>query len=342
MTDYRIWPSASGPSNADNGDPVTLGTRFRLSATGWVTHLHYWRGTTDDNGTHQGVIYLVSGGTQVSGTLVTFVDSGTGWQTAALAAPVELAADTMYCVAVFHPNGRPAFTGAYWVLGGPGATGITNGILTAPNSADASGQGTFNGSGSLAHPTGSFNQTNYWNDVTISDVDPAGETASGTGATTATAALTSSGSKNSSGTAATSGSAALASAGAKGGQGTGTTGGTAATASVGNKGGRGTGATTATAALASVGAKTSIGTAALAGTAALTASGGTQRQGAGSLTATAALTATGSSQRAGTGALTAVATLASVGHNPDNVQPDWDFALGPPYTDSFRFGPPHL
>lgn len=180
MATYRIWPSASGPSNADNGDPVTLGTRFRLSATGWVTHLHYWRGTTDDNGTHQGVVYLVSGGTQVSGTLVTFVDSGTGWQTAALAAPVQLAADTLYCVAVFHPNGRPAFTGAYWVSGGPGASGITNGILTAPNSADAGGQGVFNGAGSLAHPTGSFNQTNYWVDLTVTDTDPTQQTASAT------------------------------------------------------------------------------------------------------------------------------------------------------------------
>jgi len=172
VTSYRIWPATDGPGTEDNADPVTLGTRFTLSATGWATHIHYWRSSTSDTGTHNAAIFKVSDGSVVTGTTVVAPASGIGWQTVALPAPVQLDAATMYCVAVHHPDGHPPFTGSYWVVGGPGATGITNGILTAPNSADAGGQGVFNGGSSLAHPTGSFNQTNYWVDVTVSDTDP--------------------------------------------------------------------------------------------------------------------------------------------------------------------------
>jgi hypothetical protein len=172
VTSNRIWPATDGPNNEDNGDPVTLGTRFILSATGWITHLHFFRGTTNDTGTHTGGVFKKSDSSPVAGTQITIPATGTGWQTVALPAAVQVPADT-YVVAALHPDGHPCFTGGYWGVGGPGGAGITNGILTAPSDAAISGQGVYVGGGTFACPTNSFNQANYWTDVTVSDVDPA-------------------------------------------------------------------------------------------------------------------------------------------------------------------------
>lgn len=319
MTSSRIWPATDGPNNEDNGDPVTLGTRFTLSATGWITHLHFFRGTTNDTGTHTGGVFKKSDSSPVAGTQITIPAVGTGWQTVALPVPVQVPADT-YVAGALHPDGHPCFTGGYWGVGGPGGSGITNGILTAPSDAAISGQGVYVGGGTFACPTNSFNQANYWVDVTVSDVDPVGRT--GTGATSATAALASTGAKSSSGTGALTATGTLT--------------------STGNKGGRGTGALAGTSSVASTGRKDGTGTGALSGTAALTGTGSSQRTGTGSLTAVAGLAGTGQTHRSGTGALTAVATLASSGHNADDVLPDWTFRIGPPET-GWRVGPPaHL
>lgn len=172
MTSVRIWPATDGPNNEDNGDPVTLGTRFTLSATGWITHLHFFRGTTNDTGTHTGGVFKKSDSSPVAGTQITIPATGTGWQTVALPAAVQVPADT-YVAGALHPDGHPCFTGGYWGVGGPGGSGITNGILTAPSDAAISGQGVYVGGGTFACPTNSFNQANYWVDVTVSDVDPA-------------------------------------------------------------------------------------------------------------------------------------------------------------------------
>lgn len=171
MTTERIWPATDGPNNEDNGDPVTLGTRFILSATGWITHLHFFRGTTNDTGTHTGGVFKKSDSSPVAGTQITIPATGTGWQTVALPAPVQVPADT-YVVGVLHPDGHACFTGGYWGVGGPGGSGITSGILTAPSDATISGQGVYVGGGTFACPTNSFNQANYWVDVSVSDTDP--------------------------------------------------------------------------------------------------------------------------------------------------------------------------
>lgn len=381
MPTYRIWPATDGPGTEDNADPVTLGTRFTLSATGWATHIHYWRSSANDTGTHNAAIFKVSDGSVVPGTAVVAPASGTGWQTVALPAPVQLDAATMYCVAVHHPDGHPPFTGSYWVVGGPGASGITNGILTAPNSADASGQGVFNGGSSLAHPTGSFNQTNYWVDVSVTDENP--NTISPTGIPPATAAGTPSltpgavtirptgiGSAAEPGApAVTLGPATISPAGVP----------SAATA----------GQPALTPGPVTVNA-TGIAPSLAAGQPALTpgpvtitpdgipASGG---QGQPTLTPAALTVAPAgiaSTEAVGQPELAqAAVTIAPVGiapangvgqpaitagpvtltpigipagaavgqprlSDPDIADPDWDFAFGPPYTDSFRLGPPHL
>lgn len=179
MTAYRIWPSTDGPATANaDSESVNLGTEFYVTAQAWLTHLHYYRGTTTPNPDNARV-YRVD--TESAGTVVaelTPTSSGTGWQTHALATPVELTPNQRYRVVYHFPflgAGIPMYTatGSYWAGAGGGASGITNGILVAPNEAGATGadQGSFV-YGAVAFPINSFQAGNYWTDITVTDVNP--------------------------------------------------------------------------------------------------------------------------------------------------------------------------
>lgn len=358
MTEYTLWGATGGNNNADDGTAVSLGTKQRTSATVplWCVGLRYYRGTLSA-GIKTGRLFRTSGSVAVSET-VTFTDSGTGWQEKRFTTPVALDLDTLYTPAVHFPSGQPSFTNNYF-SSGPGSAGITNGPLFAPNNTNAPGQGVYTTGASITCPTSTFNATCYWIDWIVTDVDPVGRT--GTGATTATAALAATGTKAASGSGTLTATGVLTSVGRKASQGTGalTTPGT--TASNGTKNSNGTGATTATAGLSAVGERVRGGSGALAATALLAATGTASRQGTGAVVATATLAtvgtparsgsaalaavgstaSAGTAHRAGTGLLTATAVLVSSGRNSDNAPPDWDFAFGPPYTDSFALGPPH-
>ena len=191
MATYRLWPATSGPGSVFNdGQPINLGTEFYVTTTAWATHLHFWRGTTAIAGTVTGAIWRVdnaNAGTRLA--VATFTLSGTGWQTVALATPLQLTATQRYRVTYHSPNAYVA-TGGYFVSGGPGASGITNGILSSPSNANAvGGNGSFIYGAATAFPTSGFNGGNYWADVTVTDVDPSSSApvqhaASGTAAAT--------------------------------------------------------------------------------------------------------------------------------------------------------------
>ncbi|MEU0940303.1 DUF4082 domain-containing protein [Embleya sp. NPDC005971] len=189
MATYRLWPSTDGNATDESTSPINLGTEVVLSSTGWVTALHFWRATLSELGPVTGAVYAVVSGAQVPGTAVTFTLSGTGWQTATPATPVQLAASVRYVVVIHHTD-RYAGTGGYFASG-PGASGITSGILTAPSAAAVSsapiGNGRFDEAGTIAAPTTTFNGGNYWSDITVTDEDPAGAAASGSASSTGSA-----------------------------------------------------------------------------------------------------------------------------------------------------------
>jgi uncharacterized protein DUF4082 len=209
VTVYRLWPSTDGAPTDEGTDPINLGTEIILSATGWVTALHMWRATLAETGPVTGAVYNVVTGVQVAGTSVTYSLSGTGWQTATLVAPVQLTAGVRY-IAVVHHTDRYAGTGSYWTSG-PGASGITNGILSAPpNSAVTSapvGQGRYDESGTIAAPTSTFSGGGYWADLSVTDEDPAGSTASGSATSSGSAVAVRLGVATASGSASGAGSA---------------------------------------------------------------------------------------------------------------------------------------
>jgi hypothetical protein len=181
VTDWSIWPATNGPST-DAGDAadISRGVIFRLSATGWLKAIRFYRGTANvgnhTGGAPIGGLYTVADGLPVAGTDVTFTLSGTGWQTATLVTPVQLNPNVSYKAAVL--SGNYTATGHYFDTGA-GVGGIVNGILTAP---DAGGNPSGIGSiqqGSYRQPTAGlqypnqyFQGGNYWVDVTVADEDP--------------------------------------------------------------------------------------------------------------------------------------------------------------------------
>lgn len=228
MADYRVWPATNGP-NADAGDPaspINLGLIFQVSSTCWAKAIHFYRGAVTITGPVKGRIFLVSSETVVSGSAVDFVLSGTGWQTATLASPVQLTANTSYKVTI-HSDDNYSATGGYWATGA-GVGGITNGPLTAPDAGGAPlglgliQQGSFRvTSDPDAYPNNYFGGGQYWVDVTVTDVDP-GSGHSGTGTAALTLAASGVGSKRSAGSASAVVAFAASAVGAKVASGTGT------------------------------------------------------------------------------------------------------------------------
>jgi len=305
---YRLWPSTNGAGTDSANSPISLGTEIVLSATGWVTALHMWRATLSEVGPVTGAVYAVATATQVPGTAVTYTLSGTGWQTATLAVPVQLAASTRYIVVVHHTD-RYAGTASYWTSG-PGGAGITNGILTAPpNSAVTTapaGQGRYTEAGTIQAPTSTFSGGGYWADLSVTDVNPGG--VSGTGSLTATGAIASTGTRRTAGTA--------------------TLGGTLTAATTGTRRATGAAATTATATPIIAGRKTLTAAITLDSGGTLTTSGAKRGQGQAVLPGGGTAVANGGGGHIGGATLAAVATLATTGIPPRSGTATLMAALG--------------
>lgn len=139
------------PANERASDTaaVELGVTVTPDVDGTLTAIRYYKGA-GSTGIRTGRVYSSAG--QLLGE-VTFTDeSESGWQVAALAAPIPLTAGATYTVAVHHSSGGYAYQGAYF------AAPVTVGHMRA-------GSGVFRyGPGGTA-PTQSWNNTNYWTDL---------------------------------------------------------------------------------------------------------------------------------------------------------------------------------
>ncbi|MEU4695235.1 DUF4082 domain-containing protein [Actinoplanes sp. NPDC023714] len=152
-----IWPPTATPATpavADNS-AVEVGVKFRASSAGFITGLRFYKGA-GNTGTHTGSLWNTAG-TRLA--TVTFTgETATGWQTATLAGPVAVTANTTY-VASYHTD-----TGFYSSTANGLATAVTRGPLTALASSGNGGNGVYR-YGASAYPNQTFQATNYWVDV---------------------------------------------------------------------------------------------------------------------------------------------------------------------------------
>ena len=137
--------------------------RFQSTKAGWVTQIRFYKGT-GATGSHTGSLWTTSG--QRLAAVQFTNETATGWQTATLAQPVAITANTQYVVSYTAPSGRYSQTSGFFT------TARTSGLLQAP----ANGGSTVNGvSGAAgAYPGSGAGGANFWVDVVVTTTAPAG------------------------------------------------------------------------------------------------------------------------------------------------------------------------
>jgi methionine-rich copper-binding protein CopC len=153
-----IWPDSTTPgtpTTADNS-AVELGTRFRSDVAGYVTALRYYKGT-GSTGTHVGHLWTDTGTLLSTATFTG--ETASGWQKVALAAPVQIQANTTYVVSFYAPNGGYPSENDYFA-----AKGADNAPLRAPQDGTNGANGVYV-YGASAFPTFTYRSTSYWADV---------------------------------------------------------------------------------------------------------------------------------------------------------------------------------
>jgi hypothetical protein len=156
------------PGSSDTNDPsgVELGVKFTTSANAVVTGVRFYK-SAPNTGTHTGSLWLSTGQRLAFGTFTN--ETATGWQTLTFSPGVQVQAGKTYIASYRTPTGHYAADGGYFLSKGAG-----RGVVTAPSSIAANGQGVYQYGGGF--PNSSYNDTNYWVDVTVvtegADVTP--------------------------------------------------------------------------------------------------------------------------------------------------------------------------
>jgi hypothetical protein len=151
-----LWTAASTPETiVPDPNAVELGVKIQSDVPGYITGLRFYKAAAN-TGQHTGHLWSSSGA--LLGTVTFDNESASGWQQAMFAAPIPIAASTLY-VASYHTG-----TGNY--AGTP--QGFAAAVDTAPLHAPADGAAGGNGVyryGASAFPDETWDGTNYWVDV---------------------------------------------------------------------------------------------------------------------------------------------------------------------------------
>ena len=142
-------------ASVNDPSPVELGMKFQTDVAGTITGLRYYK-SAQDTGTHVGHLWTATGTLLATATFTN--ESASGWQTAALAQPIDVQAGTSY-ITSYHSNGNYAATGNFF------SSDIVNGHLRALADATSGGNGVYAYGASGSFPNSSFNRTNYGADV---------------------------------------------------------------------------------------------------------------------------------------------------------------------------------
>jgi len=179
----QLWPSQPTPVNVvlDDttglGSVVTVTTEIALSAPAVLNKLLIYSIATCTSLPTKTAVLSIPGGSVVPGSLNSSPSwsgaAGSGWVSVNYALTLPAG---KYWLAVSAPAGKfnSSTSGAYWSGAGPGATGIANGILSAPNNASATspGQSSFAVAADLAAPTTNAGNFTYWVDGLFTPVPP--------------------------------------------------------------------------------------------------------------------------------------------------------------------------
>jgi type II secretory pathway pseudopilin PulG len=139
------------PASTYTDGDYELGMKFQSTVNGTITHIRYYR-AAQETGSHTGRLWT-TGGSQLAS--VTFTgETSSGWQSAALATPIAVTADTTYIVSVNNNT-------AYSATNTPGNYNFANGQLRSVQNAPI---------GVYHNTRGSFPDSIYQNEHYFLDV----------------------------------------------------------------------------------------------------------------------------------------------------------------------------
>ena len=152
-------------TNLNDGSQLEVGVKFQSSVAGQITALKFYR-SAGDTGPDILDLWTTTGTNLASATFTNTAASG--WQTVSLATPVAISANTTY-VASYHTTGTYVATDNFFT------TAFTSGVLTAPSTTTAGGNGVYAYGGTATagiFPTNTFGAANYWADVVFASSAP--------------------------------------------------------------------------------------------------------------------------------------------------------------------------
>ncbi len=150
-----IWPATKKPQtvNVKEAGAVELGVTFTADVDGYITGVRFYKGA-GNTGTHIANLWSSTG--QLLATATFTSETASGWQQVNFASPVAITAGTTYIASYYAPNGDFSVDRNYF------ASSLDSGHLHV-----AGGGGVFQYGSSSAFPTNSFQDSNYWVDVTF-------------------------------------------------------------------------------------------------------------------------------------------------------------------------------
>ena len=163
-TSYSLWSNNTVPAiiTSSTSSSIELGVKFKSQNSGYVTAIKFYKGA-QNTGTHIGSLWTAGGSLLAS---VTFTnETASGWQTANLAQPVNIAANVVYVASYLAPKGHYSYNSGYFTS----RHAYSNGPLTALASNNINGpNGVIINSAIPAFPTIGLGNDNFWVDIVFS------------------------------------------------------------------------------------------------------------------------------------------------------------------------------
>jgi hypothetical protein len=165
---YSAWSKSSETpvtTNANEQQAVNLGVRFRVSQSGYIKGIRFWK-AADTTGYFSGHLWNAQTGAWIASTANVY-PAGSGWVQIDFASSVAVTAGTIYAASIFTEKGEYAFTSAYFSTAGKddgplhlllsGEGGYSNGVFAY---------------GAVQNPTSTYSSGNYWVDVAFTFAPP--------------------------------------------------------------------------------------------------------------------------------------------------------------------------
>lgn len=171
VTTFRLWPATTPGAGVFPGQAI-FGVQFSVSSNQAVYAIWHYSPATSTNLPTSVAVWDADTSTLLTENLTPTWSgaAGSGWIFTSFPGTDVLVAGVNYFVATFQATALLNWrmhTAAYWTTGA-GASGITNGPLSAPGaSASLIGQGVTAAGSSITLPTSSGAGQNYWCDIEV-------------------------------------------------------------------------------------------------------------------------------------------------------------------------------